>query len=179
MAVFSWQSGIDITEELKGGIPKLFQWDKRWASLSYGSSSMEISGCGPTCLSMVCCGLTGKGDWDPYSVARMAEEKGYYIPGTGTSWSLMTEGAEVLGIKGEETAFSRENILKVLKSGSPIICAVGPGDFTAEGHFIVLTGVNEEGRLIVHDPNSRENSEKTWDVDRVMGQMKNLWAFSR
>ena len=39
---------------------------------------------------------------------------------------------------------------------------MGPGEFTSNGHFIVLTGL-QNGRLKINDPNSRKNSEKTWD----------------
>ncbi|MCD8152609.1 MAG: C39 family peptidase [Clostridiales bacterium] len=37
---------------------------------------------------------------------------------------------------------------------------MGPGDFTTGGHFIVLTGIDSDGNVIVNDPNSRINSEK-------------------
>ena len=52
-----------------------------------------------------------------------------------------------------------------------------PGDFTTSGHFIVLTGV-ENGKIRVNDPNSKVNSEKLWDYDRLESQINNLWAFS-
>jgi len=162
---------------MTGGIPRLYQTDRRWAEKQYGTNVMEINGCGPTCLSMVYCGLTGDTKWNPYAVAKMAEENGYYVPGVGTSWDLMTEGAKKLGLKGEQMGLSENAIRNSLESGSPIICAMGPGDFTTEGHFIVLTGVNEEGKIIVNDPNSEELSEKTWDLERLMGQMKNLWRY--
>jgi len=168
---------IDISRDMTGGIPRLYQTDRRWAEKQYGTNVMEINGCGPTCLSMVYCGLTGDTKWNPYAVAKMAEENGYYVPGVGTSWDLMTEGAKKLGLKGEQMGLSEDAIRNSLESGSPIICAMGPGDFTTEGHFIVLTGVNEEGKIIVNDPNSEELSEKTWDLERLMGQMKNLWRY--
>ena len=55
---------------------------------------------------------------------------------------------------------------------------MGPGDFTEQGHFIVLTGVTDDGKIIVNDPNSRINSRKKWDAKRLLDQMKGMWAFS-
>lgn len=170
---------IDISGDMTDGIPKLYQTDSRWAKKQYGSNLMEINGCGPTCLSMVYCGLTGDTKWNPYAVAKMAEEKGYYVSGVGTSWSFMTEGAENLGLKGEEMSFRESTIRETLKSGTPVICAMGPGDFTTEGHFIVLTGVDQDGKIKVNDPNSKELSDKTWELERLMGQMKNLWSYKK
>lgn len=169
---------IDISMDMKGGIPKLYQWDTRWKNENYGTSEMEISGCGPTCLSMVCCGLTGDTKWNPYAVAKMAEERGYYVPGVGTSWDLMTDGAKRLGLKSEQLSLSERTIRSELEKGHPIICAMGPGDFTTEGHFIVLTGVDEDGRIFLNDPNSEKLSERTWELDRLMSQMKNLWCYN-
>lgn len=168
---------IQISRDLKSDIPLFFQSDKKWADKAYGNSDMENSGCGPTCLSMVCCGLTGNTKWTPDKVAEMAQKEGYYIEGVGTSWELMTTGAEKLGIHGEELSLDQNCIQSSLKEGHPIICAMGPGDFTTEGHFIVLVGLTEEGKLIINDPNSKENSERAWDPEQVMGQMKNLWRY--
>lgn len=178
VAVFGSGDGINLSKEMKdGGIPRLYQSDRRWADKSYGISKMETSGCGPTCLSMVCCGLTGETNWNPYEVAKMAERNGYYVPGTGTSWKLMTEGAEKLGLQVKEVIFDEEHIRAELAAGHPIICAVGPGDFTTEGHFIVLTGMDDQGKIIVNDPNSKKNSGKNWELERIMSQIKNLWSY--
>lgn len=82
--------------------PLFLQWDERWGYAAYGSSSIGISGCGPTCLSMVVYGLTDNAMATPDKVARYSEEQGYYIEGTGTSWDLMTTGAASFGVTGEE-----------------------------------------------------------------------------
>lgn len=178
ITVFKDYNDFNISRDLNGGIPLFLQSDERWADKKYGSSDMEISGCGPTCLSMVYCGLTGDTKWDPYAVAKMAEKEGYYVKGVGTSWELMTYGAEEMGLIGEVLTFDEMHIRDALENGKPIICAMGPGDFTTEGHFIVLVGVTEDGRIIVNDPNSTENSERSWELSRLMGQMKNLWGYS-
>lgn len=178
VAVFGTGSGVLISRDWDSGIPLFLQSDERWGQLEYGNNVMEINGCGPTCLSMVWCGLTGETRWNPYEVAKMAEKEGYYVEGVGSSWELMTLGAAEIGLLGEEVVFDEYHIKNALEQGQPVICAMGPGDFTTEGHFIVLVGLTEDGRVIVNDPNSSERSQMSWDVETLMGQIKNLWAYS-
>ena len=164
----------DITS---GEIPLLLQWDERWGYAQYGDNMIAINGCGPTVVAMVAAGLTGDNTITPYKVAQYAEEQGYYTGESGTSWELMTAGAEHFGVQGQELGLSENGILSELESGHPIVCSMRPGDFTTTGHFIVLTGV-EDGRIRVNDPNSRQRSEELWDYDRLEYQINNLWAFS-
>lgn len=169
---------IDLSDVVEQGtIPLFLQWDERWGYETYGSDFLAITGCGPTCLSMVYCGLSGKTDWDPLRTAQFAEQEGYYVKGKGTAWKLMTHGSKQLGLTAQEIAFSESSILAWLEDGNPIICAMRPGDFTTTGHFIVLSGVDESGRVTVRDPNSISNSDKSWDVSDLMPQIKNLWGF--
>lgn len=170
---------IDLhSDEVRGGIPLFLQADDRWGNKMYGDDCMAVTGCGPTCLAMVRCGLGNDRKWDPYRVAQLAEKKGLYIEGKGSSWELMTEGASALGLISEEVIFNKVHIIRVLEAGKPIICAMRPGDFTTEGHFIVLVGIDSSGEIVVNDPNSQDNSDKTWDIDTIMGQTKNLWAYT-
>lgn len=130
------------------------------------------------CLAMVRCGLSGSTKWNPYRVAKMADANGFYVEGSGSSWSLMTDGAQKIGLSYHEVNFEKDSILSELYSGNPIICSMGPGDFTTTGHFIVLTGADKNGNIIVRDPNSLENSNKTWNIDTIMSQVRNLWGYS-
>lgn len=169
---------IDLADEVEQGtIPLFLQWDMRWGYETYGSDFLAVTGCGPTCLSMVVCGLSGDTRWNPLKVAEMAEEEGYYVSGVGSSWELMTKGAAKLGLYAEEGRYEADYIVEQLNNGTPIICIMRAGDFTTSGHFIVLTGVDDDGGISVCDPNSRKNSEKTWDVSTLMPQIKNLWTY--
>lgn len=169
---------IDISDEVKEGkIPLFIQWDKRWGYREYGGNYMALNGCGPTCLSMVYCGLTGDTEWNPYKVALWSNEHGYYVPGSGTAWSLMSEGAGQLGLQVMETSPDADTITEELAKGKVIIACMGPGDFTTQGHFIVLTKVTGSGKIVVNDPNSKKRSKQTWDVDRLVSQMKDMWVY--
>lgn len=161
----------------KGEIPEVLQWDERWGYAKYSDNIIAINGCGPTAISMVAAGLTGDDSITPYKVAKYAAKNGYYVEGTGTSWSLMTEGCEHFGIQSRELVLDQNIIFTELEKGHPIICSMRPGDFTTTGHFIVLTKA-KDGKIQVNDPNSRKRS-KLWEYDTLEGQINNLWVFEK
>lgn len=161
-----------------GEIPFLYQVDPHYSAASYAGADVGESGCGPTSLAMVYIALTGKTDRDPAAMAAFSEEGGYVEDGL-TAWRLMTEGAAELGLASHEVPADASRLLAELEAGHPVICSVRPGDFTDTGHFLVVAGVAEDGNLVVHDPNSPANSARTWDVQRVLSQCANLWAFER
>lgn len=165
------------SEELAQNFPLLLQWDKRWGYQPYGGSIIGLSGCGPTCLSMVLISLTGQNNMTPAQVAQFSETNGYYVEGSGTAWSLMTEGASQLGLSARELSLDEYVMKAALDAGQPIICSMGAGDFTTQGHFIMIYGYNEDGFLI-NDPNCIARSCQSWDFDTLRGQIKNLWAYA-
>ena len=156
-------------------IPLLLQWDERWGYGEYAGELMGISGCGPTCLSMVCIQLLQDASYTPQYVAAFAEENGYAVKGNGSAWALISEGGEKLGLDVTEIPLDEGRIIRNLEVGNPIICVMGPGDFTTSGHFIVLTEYTD-GYVKVNDPNSPIRSQKQWKLTDIMPQMNNLWV---
>lgn len=167
-----------IGTDLKAGqIPELIQWDERWGYAPYGTSIVAVSGCGPTCLAMVAGGLTGDASITPASVADYGTKNGYVDEENNTYWKLMSEGCSAFGLSCYEGEINKASVIGELQAGHPIICSVGPGDFTDKGHFIVLAGC-EGGKIKVNDPFSVANTQKLWDFERLEGQIKGLWVFS-
>ncbi|MBO5177732.1 MAG: C39 family peptidase [Lachnospiraceae bacterium] len=167
---------IDLSEyKDTDSVPLFLQWDERWGYTIYGSNVMGLTGCGPTCLSMVLVHLLQDATYTPRYVADFAEDNNYYAKGSGSKWALISEGGETLGLDVTELPLDENRMKKNLELGNPIICIMGPGDFTVAGHFIVLRGL-EDGKFIVNDPNSRKNSERLWSYEEISGQIKNLWA---
>lgn len=160
-----------------GEVPFLYQTDPAWAAEPYAGGTVGENGCGPTCLSMVYVALTGKTNLDPAQMAAFSEQEGH-VSGNMTAWTLMSEGAERLGLTSEELPADAGRVRAALASGAYVICSMRPGDFTTTGHFIVLAGTVDTGELVVHDPNSYERSAQTWDINRVLEQCANLWAIS-
>lgn len=171
-------NGILTAAEKAQKIPQLLQWDKRWGYMAYGDDNIALSGCAPTCLSMVIIGLTGKTEMTPDVVGTYAMDHSYYVYGTGTNWEIMTAGSLDFGIQGEIIQPTEAAVAEALQAGKPVICSMGPGDFTYGGHFIVLTGM-EDGQIRINDPNSKVRSEKLWDFGTIQDQIKGLWAFTK
>lgn len=158
-------------------VPLFIQWYKRWGYVPYGQSNVGISGCGPTCLSMVLYSLTGDKNLSPDMLAARAMENGYYVEGVGTSWLFMTDIAVEYGITVSQfPSVELQKIEEVLAQGGLLICAMGPGDFTDEGHFIVIRGLSDR-MLTINDPFSKANSRKKWDYSRVAPQVQQVWTY--
>lgn len=169
---------IRINGDLRRGkMPHFLQWDERWGYETYGDDFMAITGCGPTCLSMVYAYLKNDATWNPYNLAKYAEQEGYYVAGSGSSWDMMTTLAREIGLDAEEVIFDEDHIRAELRNGHPIICIMGAGDFTTTGHFIVLVGENADGTIEIRDPNSIVRTEKSWDLRTLMNQTRNLWRY--
>lgn len=174
---FEVKTPVTLEKELKKeGIPLLFQMDARWKNQVYGNGTIEFKGCGPTCLSMVAAGLLRDESLTPIMVSKKSEEWGYIEGNSGTSWQLMTTGAREFGLVSKEIPLSEKKIKEALDLGKPVIFAMGPGDFTDEGHFIVITGYEKEG-FTVNDPNSKERSRQKWSYERIESQIRNIWSF--
>lgn len=163
---------------VEGEIPLLIQWDERWGYGAYGESIVAVSGCGPTCIAMVASGLTGRTDITPYDVAAYSEENGFLTPELDTSWDLMTYGCEAFGVTGTMLGLDESAMANTLENGYPIICSMGPGDFTENGHFIVLTSY-ENGMFHVNDPNSKIRSAQTWSYETLKDQIVNMWWYEQ
>ncbi len=169
---------IDMTPYLEQNtVPLFLQWDPRWGYIIYGSDVAGLTGCGPVCLSMAALYVTGDPAYSPDSMIRFATEQNYYVPGSGSSWTLISEGAGKLGLKATELPLVKKKMTDALEAGHPVILAVGAGDFTTTGHYIVLTGL-EDGMFRVNAPNSVLNSGRLWSYEQLEGQIRNIWEIS-
>ena len=175
------QSGmkVEITaSEKEQEFPLFLQWDKRWGYESYGDSCIGLAGCGPTCLSMVLFYLTGDETYTPDKIAAYSVENGYYVEGTGTSWVLMEDVAKLYGIKVNSISSTANNMRAVLDNGGIIICAMGKGDFTISGHYIVIYGYDNEG-FMINDPNCVARSGRRWTFSEIETQIKSIWVYDK
>lgn len=156
-------------------VPLFLQWDQRWGYYEYAGDCMGITGCGPTCLSMVAIYIIGDTKMNPKWMADFATENGYADEENGSAWSLISEGGKQLGMDVTEIPLDENRVKSNLEVGNPIICIMGPGDFTSAGHFIVLTDY-DNGEISVNDPNSKANSKKKWKFEEIQDQIKNMWV---
>ena len=85
---------------------------------------------------------------------------------------------EAVGLRAEELPLVKQYMINAVEEGRPVVCAMAPGDFTTTGHYIILTGYDENG-FTVNDPNSPMRSSQHWSYETLEGQISNLWAFSK
>ena len=167
---------IDLTEEESmDSVPLFVQWDKRWGYEKYSGNFFAASGCGPTTLSMVVVYLTHNREASPIAVAKYSKEAGYSVDGSGSSWTLISEGCRHYGVKAKAVALDESRMKAELDEGHPIVVNVGPGDFTDTGHFMVITGYDDEG-FSINDPNSIEKSGKRWLFKNISSQIRAVWS---
>lgn len=169
-------SGGLTEEELAMDFPLFLQWDPRWGYVEYGDKScIGLAGCGPTCLSMALFYLTKNDSLTPDKIAAYSMTNGYYVSGTGTAWALLADLPSEYGVRVTEPGRSEQGMKQALDRGEVIICSMGPGDFTAAGHFIVIYGYDEEG-FMINDPNCVARSMKRWTYGEIAAQIKHIWV---
>lgn len=162
--------------ELEEEYPLLLQFDPRWGYFEYGGKEMGISGCGPTCLSMVLLALTDVKNVTPDKIVTYSLENEYYVEGVGTAWKLLDEFPTLYGLTVEHPTLKEDSMKAALDEGKVLICSVKKGVFTANGHFIVIYGYDETG-FKVNDPMCVARSNQTWEFAEFGKQLKRIWAY--
>ncbi|MDO4169868.1 MAG: C39 family peptidase [Lachnospiraceae bacterium] len=150
----------------------------------YGDTPIQVSGCGPCAMAVCVSSFTGKKVSVP-ELCKWSVKNGYYYDGSGSSHYLVPAVAKKYNLKCEAIGYSRKKMVEALYSGKFVVVLMGPGTFASSGHFMVLTGINEKGRISVADVGSRANTAKTFSVDKIMKELKNysqaggpMWVIS-
>ncbi|MBP3463780.1 MAG: C39 family peptidase [Clostridia bacterium] len=135
------------------GLTYYSQIDSRWSNKMYssvGNTSQTIgsSGCGPTSAAMVV--TSCKGAITPDTMSDLFVKYGYRSANNGTYWSAFRALADEFNIEYQETIYLN-TVVELLKNNHIVVASCGNGLFTTGGHFIVLTGI-EENYIKVYDP---------------------------
>ena len=140
------------------------QTDARWGNESYGkTSTIGRAGCGPTALAIAVASLINN-KVTPYDVAQWSVANGGMCEGSGSYHSLIPNGGRHYGLSVTSIGRDGKKLVEALQEGKLVIAIMSKGHFTNSGHFIVLRGVTEEGKLLVADPASVKRSNKEWDL---------------
>lgn len=164
-----------------GEMPLYLQYSAQWGSIPFGGGTISSSGCSVTCIAMVASYLKNASIY-PSDVVAWTGATTYYVPGQGASWSIFPAAAKHYGLRCKNLGKDGNKIKKALKKGKPVIASMGPGTFTSNGHFIVLRGMDAEGKILVNDPNdstekNHVNKAFTWEL--IDSQAKNYWRFGK
>lgn len=147
-----WQDIIEYYQYISGQdvVPLHNQGD--YPRTPYGDYGTVAShGCGITCLSMVAEYFTN--DQESYTPDKLAQQFGDYNTEHGSYWDLFEDSAEELDLPLQKRTYRWEEVMEALRSGQVVISLQREGLFTNGGHFIVLTGLTENGKIMVNDPN--------------------------
>ncbi len=166
-----------ISPERLAAIPAVSQGDYQEpvAVFAGESKSVQSSGCGAVCVAMAVNYLTGEGV-SPDALFAWAVENNLYF-GDGLGHEALTDMALEHGVKGEWIENDADPVIQALMEGYPVIAHMGPGTFTQNGHYILLIGVSEDGRILVNDPGSRERSGQAFEMDTIMKELRRANSF--
>ncbi len=159
-------------------IPAIYQFDykKVVCTINGKGKSASTSGCGATSMCMVIHYLTGNTAPTPYSLFKWAYDNGYYS-GSGLGHEAVSALGKLCGVEGKWIGKNGQKIIAVLQSGRPVIAHMGPGIFTKQGHYIVLKGVTDDGKILVNDPNSKSRTGKAYPLSTILNQSKTSAPF--
>lgn len=134
-------------------IPLFFQTD--YPQTIYGTGTVANNGCGITCLAMVATYMTRH----PY----LPDELARYFGGRAENNIARLEyGSDCLQLPYYKATNWHET-LAALENGKIAIALMGSDSiFTSGQHFIVLTGMTEDGKIMVNDPN--ETNYSHWQL---------------
>lgn len=124
-------------------LPLFFQTD--YPNVRYGSGTVATSGCGITCLAMVASYMTGH--------TYLPDELADYFGGRAeNNIQRLEKASDTLQLPWRR-AENIHDVLDALQEGDlAILLMESTSIFTNSQHFIVLTGMTEDGKIFVNDP---------------------------
>lgn len=146
------------------------QYDSKWKNVLYTknntydlSQTIGNSGCGPTAMADIVATW-----WDssvtPVEMAALAVSGDYRTNNNGTAWSYFKYIAKKYKASNFIQTSAYATAEKAVQNGAYVICAVGPGVWTKQGHFICWWKVDEQ-YVYICDPGgssaARAKSNKT------------------
>lgn len=169
---------IEVAEEPEviDEVPLYIQND--YPDIPYSQGSVATSGCGITCMAMVATYMLDE--------VHMPDELALEYNGTASNNATRMENAATgLGLTWEKV-YVWHDMIECLEEDKICIALMNSNSiFTDGGHFIVLTGITEDGKIMINDPwepnNVRyadefENGFEQWQV--IKG-FSGCWVFDK
>ncbi len=150
------------------------QDDSHWADYLYGGTDpMHSYGCGPTVVAMLADSFgADQVPVSPTDVADWASDNGYYSEGHGSFHELIPDGLKNYGLNcAPVTDITERHIRDLLNSDHQIVVLMGEGTFTKGGHFMILTGLDDMGRVTIADPNNMVNTLHPWNLTSILDEL--------
>lgn len=124
-------------------VPLYYQTD--YPYIQYGDGTMATSGCSVTCLAMIATYMTDQ-EYTPLQMAHHFRNSGK------DHVQRLDAGIAAMQLPYQRTHDVRD-VLAGLEEGKVAIAMMNEQSFfTNEQHFIVMAGINEAGKYVIHDP---------------------------
>ena len=168
----------DEPQHLYEQVPLYFQTD--YPDIYYGEGTVATSGCSMASLAMVASYLTGH-EYLPGELAR------YFAYCGENNMARMEHGSETLQLPYEKNT-NWHTTLEALAEGKIAIVLLDSGcHFTQSQHFVVLTGMTEDGRILVNDPYApnyehwalKEGFEQGFTEDAIVCGFQGAWVYDK
>jgi hypothetical protein len=159
-------------------IPLYYQYQQPWGGIRFGDGTITTSGCSVTCIAMVFSYLKNS-TITPDQVAAWAGFT-YHMPGKGAKHEIFPAAARKWGLSCTSLGTNMELVVRALSDGKPVIASMDKGTFTRGGHFIILRGITEEGKILVNDPNDnakKQHFNRSFDLSLIKREAKGFWCF--
>ena len=86
--------------------------------------------------------------------------------------TIQAAGSKLYGMECKGLGMDKDAVEKALRAGHPVVALMGPGDFTKNGHFVVLTRMVGKDKVKIADVGSRARTAETWSLKKVIRQGK-------
>ena len=134
------------------GVPLYFQND--YPNNIFGIGTIETNGCSAASLAMVATYLTGH-EYLPDEIAR------YFGGAAENNIARLEHGSDVMKLPYKKAENWHETLAAIRNGKIAIVLVNSRSVFTQSQHFIIITGIGEDGKLMVND-SWRPNYDK-WD----------------
>ena len=169
----------DIAHQRYFTPPLYLQQD--YGDAKYGNYSLRTYGCGITTMSMLASYMKDEELTPPY----MGTAFGKYCSEKGSAHSMLLEVPTALDFY----AIKRTNVWSeakaALESGHMIVTLQHGGFWTSKGHYVLVTGMTEEGKVTVRDSNlynyGKLEGHKTgsFDLETIPKNASIYWIYEK
>ena len=152
-------------------------YQKDYSDITNTSSAVTAGGAS-TAVAMVLTAINGK-EITPPETTKWGIDNKADVPNEQGEVTYFDNIAKAYGIECESIELTKENIMKNISEGKYMIISMDEGKFGNKGNYVVITGITEDGKIKIADPNSPDNSEKVWDLSVFLEEGLKLWGFSK
>lgn len=159
------------------------QYDEEWNSKPYTitnnpTQTIGSSGCGPTTAAMVL-NYYVDDSITPIDTSKFAINNNHRTINDGTAWSYYKDIANEYDLDFKQTSSSKDALQWMNSKSDPlIVCSMGPGLWTSQGHYILLWDI-ENDIAYINDPYSEELIRNQNSFDLVASQCVQYFCFNK